>query len=71
MSKEGCFFGLGQEGGCLCGGGGTVWNTLKGGGIAKSGTKDFKRGQTGSRGWCLKKGAGTSLKTMQVNNFTK
>ena len=48
--------------------GGTVWNTLKGGGTEKSGedTKILKRrGQAGSRGGCLKKEgrAGTLLWT--------
>ena len=53
----------------FCEGGGTVWNTLKGGGTEKRGeeTKILKRrGQSGSRGGSLKKegrGAGTLLRT--------
>ena len=43
--------------------GGTVYNSLEGGGTEKRGgdTKNFKKGgQVGSRGGCLKKvGAGT------------
>ena len=37
--------------------GGTVWNTLKGGGTEKMGgeTKILKRGKAGSRGGCFKK----------------
>ena len=31
MCKEGWCVGLGKEGVCLCEGGGTIWNTLKGG----------------------------------------
>ena len=51
--------------------GGTVKNTLKGGGTEKRGgkTKILKRrgGQVGSRGGCFKKGgAGTPLRTMII-----
>ena len=56
----------------FCQGGGTVWNTLKGGGTEKSGeeAKILKRsGQSGSRGGCLKEegsGAGTSYELKLV-----
>ena len=55
--------------------GGTVYNTLKGGGTEKRGgeTKISKRWvQTGSRGECLKKerGGGTPLWTMLIFFFT-
>ena len=50
--------------------GGTVWNTLKGGGKEKKGgkTKILKRRKAGSRGRGLKRGGGggrTSLQTMK------
>ena len=66
MCKKGWCVGLGQEGGCMRVGG-TVLNTLKGGGTEKRGGEtDSKKGvQGGSRGGCLKKGgAGTPLRTM-------
>ena len=46
--------------------GGNVWNTLKGGGTEKRGgeTEISKKGQAGSRMGSLKRGAGTSLRTM-------
>ena len=46
MCKEGWCVGLGQERGCLCEGGGTVWIALKEGGIEKreGETKIFKMG---------------------------
>ena len=56
--KEGWFARSGQEGGFLHkGGGGIVWNTLKGGGIEKREveTKILKRGQAGFWSGCLKK----------------
>ena len=71
MCKEGWCVELGQEGVAWGWGGGTVWNTLKGGGKEKSGgeTKILKGGQeqAGSRGGCLKKrGTGTPLWTMNT-----
>ena len=52
--------------------GGTVSNTLKGGGTEKRGgqTKILKRGQAGSRG-ALKRGKGWNFLTNYVNNKRK
>ena len=60
MCKEGWCVRLGPEGGSLHNVGGTVWNTLKGGGIEKRGgeSKIIKRGKAGSRVGCIKKGGG-------------
>ena len=58
--KEGWCVRLGQEGGFVRVGG-TVWNTLKGGGTEKRGkeTKDFKKERSaGLRSGCLKKKVG-------------
>ena len=60
MCKEGWCVRLGPEGGSLHNIGGTVWNTLKGGGIEKRGgeSKILKRGKAGSRVGCIKKEGG-------------
>ena len=77
MGKEGGCVGLGQEG--LREGGGTVWNTLKGGGKKKRGgkTKILKRGgKLGQGVSALKKGGGGGLEPpyelcifVQIYNF--
>ena len=62
MCKEGWCVKLGQEG--LCEGGGTVWNTLKGGGKEKwrRETKILKKGgKLGQGVGALKRGAWNPL----------
>ena len=66
MWKEGWCVGLGQEG--VHEGGGTVWNTLRGGGIEKRGgeTKILKRASKLGLGvGALKRGDWNPLQTMK------
>ena len=63
MYKEGWSVGLGKEGVTW---GGTVWNTLKGGGTGGEGKHIFKPGDKLGQdvGALRKRGAGTPLETM-------